>query len=405
MDYLEQRRKLRQMVQERLDYGRDYTDEEVEDTIDEVLMEQENLELCSVELRRRLRKELFDSLRRLDILQIFVDDSSVTEIMINGLDHIFVERDGQLQELDRAFDSMEKLQDVIQQIVAGCNRVVNEASPIVDARLSNGARVNIVMSPIALNGPIITIRRFPDKPITMQKLIAMETISPEAADFLKTLVKAGYNIFVSGGTGSGKTTFLNVLSGFIPPEQRIITIEDSAELQLQGIPNLVRLETRNGNAEGCREIGIRELIRSSLRMRPDRIIVGEVRGAETIDMLQCMNTGHDGSMSTGHANSAADMLSRLENMVLMGMDLPLPAIRNQIASGVDIIVHLGRIRDKSRKVLEITEVVGCENGEIRLNPLYCFEELGESSEGTVVGKLQKKGGLLHEGKLKAAGLS
>lgn len=401
MDYLEQRRKLRQMVQERLDYGRDYTDEEVEDTIDEVLMEQENLELCSVELRRRLRKELFDSLRRLDILQIFVDDSSVTEIMINGLDHIFVERDGQLQELDRAFDSMEKLQDVIQQIVAGCNRVVNEASPIVDARLSNGARVNIVMSPIALNGPIITIRRFPDKPITMQKLIAMETISPEAADFLKTLVKAGYNIFVSGGTGSGKTTFLNVLSGFIPPEQRIITIEDSAELQLQGIPNLVRLETRNGNAEGCREIGIRELIRSSLRMRPDRIIVGEVRGAEAIGM----NTGHDGSMSTGHANSAADMLSRLENMVLMGMDLPLPAIRNQIASGVDIIVHLGRIRDKSRKVLEITEVVGCENGEIRLNPLYCFEELGESSEGNVVGKLQKKGGLLHEGKLKAAGLS
>lgn len=405
MDYLEQRRKLRQMVQERLDYGRDYTDEEVEDTIDEVLMEQENLELCSVELRRRLRKELFDSLRRLDILQIFVDDSSVTEIMINGLDHIFVERDGQLQELDRAFDSMEKLQDVIQQIVAGCNRVVNEASPIVDARLNNGARVNIVMSPIALNGPIITIRRFPDKPITMQKLIAMETISPEAADFLKTLVKAGYNIFVSGGTGSGKTTFLNVLSGFIPSEQRIITIEDSAELQLQGIPNLVRLETRNGNAEGCREIGIRELIRSSLRMRPDRIIVGEVRGAEAIDMLQCMNTGHDGSMSTGHANSAADMLSRLENMVLMGMDLPLPAIRNQIASGVDIIVHLGRIRDKSRKVLEITEVVGCENGEIRLNPLYCFEELGESSEGKVVGKLQKKGGLLHEGKLKAAGLS
>lgn len=271
MDYLEQRRKLRQMVQERLDYGRDYTDEEVEDTIDEVLMEQENLELCSVELRRRLRKELFDSLRRLDILQIFVDDSSVTEIMINGLDHIFVERDGQLQELDRAFDSMEKLQDVIQQIVAGCNRVVNEASPIVDARLSNGARVNIVMSPIALNGPIITIRRFPDKPITMQKLIAMETISPEAAEFLKTLVKAGYNIFVSGGTGSGKTTFLNVLSGFIPPEQRIITIEDSAELQLQGIPNLVRLETRNGNAEGCREIGIRELIRSSLRMRPEGI--------------------------------------------------------------------------------------------------------------------------------------
>lgn len=405
MDYLEQRRKLRQMVQERLDYGRDYTDEEVEDTIDEVLMEQESLELCPVELRRRLRKELFDSLRRLDILQIFVEDSSVTEIMINGMDHIFVEQDGQLRELDRAFDSMEKLQDVIQQIVAGCNRVVNEASPIVDARLNNGSRVNIVMNPIALNGPIVTIRRFPDKPITMQKLIGLDTISLEAAEFLETLVKAGYNIFVSGGTGSGKTTFLNVLSGYISTEERVITIEDSAELQLQGLPNLVRLETRNGNAEGCREIGIRELIRSSLRMRPDRIIVGEVRGPEAIDMLQCMNTGHDGSMSTGHANSAVDMLARLENMVLMGMDLPLTAIRNQIASGVDVIVHLGRIRDKSRRVLEITEVIGCENGEIRLNPLYQFEELGESSDGKVIGRLRRRGELLHEGKLKAAGLS
>lgn len=405
MDYLEQRRKLRQMVQERLDYGRDYTDEEVEDTIDEVLMEQENLELCPVEMRRRLRKELFDSLRRLDILQIFVEDSSVTEIMINGMDHIFVEQNGQLKELDRAFDSMEKLQDVIQQIVAGCNRVVNEASPIVDARLSNGSRVNIVMNPIALNGPIVTIRRFPDKPITMQNLINFETISVEAAGFLEKLVQAGYNIFVSGGTGSGKTTFLNVLSGFISAQERVITIEDSAELQLQGLPNLVRLETRNSNTEGCREIGIRELIRSSLRMRPDRIIVGEVRGPEAVDMLQCMNTGHDGSMSTGHANSAVDMLARLENMVLMGMDLPLTAIRNQIASGVDIIVHLGKIRDKSRRVLEITEVIGCENGEIRLNPLYQFEELGEDSGGKVVGRLRRKGELLHEGKLKAAGLS
>ena len=396
---------LRSNIIAALDLSREQNDEEVCRFIEKEVEEYSRKNLLTLKEREQLEHLLFNSLRKYDAIQELLEDPEVTEIMINGLDHIFVERDGQLQELDRAFDSMEKLQDVIQQIVAGCNRVVNEASPIVDARLSNGARVNIVMSPIALNGPIITIRRFPDKPITMQKLIAMETISPEAADFLKTLVKAGYNIFVSGGTGSGKTTFLNVLSGFIPPEQRIITIEDSAELQLQGIPNLVRLETRNGNAEGCREIGIRELIRSSLRMRPDRIIVGEVRGAEAIDMLQCMNTGHDGSMSTGHANSAADMLSRLENMVLMGMDLPLPAIRNQIASGVDIIVHLGRIRDKSRKVLEITEVVGCENGEIRLNPLYCFEELGESSEGNVVGKLQKKGGLLHEGKLKAAGLS
>ena len=396
---------LRSNIIAALDLSREQNDEEVCRFIEKEVEEYSRKNLLTLKEREQLEHLLFNSLRKYDAIQELLEDPEVTEIMINGLDHIFVERDGQLQELDRAFDSMEKLQDVIQQIVAGCNRVVNEASPIVDARLSNGARVNIVMSPIALNGPIITIRRFPDKPITMQKLIAMETISPEAAEFLKTLVKAGYNIFVSGGTGSGKTTFLNVLSGFIPPEQRIITIEDSAELQLQGIPNLVRLETRNGNAEGCREIGIRELIRSSLRMRPDRIIVGEVRGAEAIDMLQCMNTGHDGSMSTGHANSAADMLSRLENMVLMGMDLPLPAIRNQIASGVDIIVHLGRIRDKSRKVLEITEVVGCENGEIRLNPLYCFEELGESSEGNVVGKLQKKGGLLHEGKLKAAGLS
>ena len=403
MDYLEQRRKLRQMVQERLDYGRDYTDEEVEDTIDEVLMEQENLELCSVELRRRLRKELFDSLRRLDILQIFVDDSSVTEIMINGLDHIFVERDGQLQELDRAFDSMEKLQDVIQQIVAGCNRVVNEASPIVDARLSNGARVNIVMSPIALNGPIITIRRFPDKPITMQKLIAMETISPEAADFLKTLVKAGYNIFVSGGTGSGKTTFLNVLSGFIPPEQRIITIEDSAELQLQGIPNLVRLETRNGNAEGCREIGIRELIRSSLRMRPDRIIVGEVRGDETVDMISsAMLNGHSGSMSTGHANNPTDMLHRLETMMLMGIDLPLAAVQRQIASALDIIIHLGRLRDKSRKVLQITEIEKYESGKIHTRTLYEFREEG-MEHGKIKGRLMKVAELSNQEKLMAAG--
>ena len=396
MDYLEQRRKLRQMVQERLDYGRDYTDEEVEDTIDEVLMEQESLELCPVELRRRLRKELFDSLRRLDILQIFVEDSSVTEIMINGMDHIFVEQDGQLRELDRAFDSVEKLQDVIQQIVAGCNRVVNEASPIVDARLNNGSRVNIVMNPIALNGPIVTIRRFPDKPVTMQKLIGLETISLEAAQFLETLVKAGYNIFVSGGTGSGKTTFLNVLSGYISAEERVITIEDSAELQLQGLPNLVRLETRNGNTEGCREIGIRELIRSSLRMRPDRIIVGEVRGPEAIDMLQCMNTGHDGSMSTGHANSATDMLARLEIMTLMAeLDLPLQAVRRQIASGVDILIHLGRMRDRSRKLLEISEVCGYEDGEIKIQPLYQWQE----EKGLV-----KMEPLMHREKLERAGV-
>lgn len=405
MEYNELKKELRHRVQERMDYARDMTDEEVEETIDEVLLEQEQLAMYPVEVRRRMKKELFDSLRRLDILQIFVEDSSVTEIMINGKDNIFVERGGRLSRLDAGFESLEKLQDVIQQIVAGCNRVVNEASPIVDARLPDGSRVNIVMNPIALNGPIVTIRRFPEKPITMEWLIDNASISLEAAEFLKKLVRAGYNIFISGGTGSGKTTFLNALSDFIPPEERVITIEDSAELQLQGIPNLVRLETRNSNVEGCLEINIRELIRSSLRMRPDRIIVGEVRGAEAIDMLQCLNTGHDGSMSTGHANSGVDMLARLENMVLMGMDLPLPAIKQQIASGIDIIVHLGRLRDKSRRVLEITEVMDCEENRIKLNPLFVFEELGQDSEGNVIGRLQKKGVLLHENKLKAAGLS
>ena len=292
MEYMQIKKELRQMVQDRMDYGRDYSDREVEETIDEVLLNQEKLQIYPVEVRRRLKKELFDSLRRLDILQIFVEDSSVTEIMINGKDHIFIEKDGRLQELDIGFESMEKLQDVIQQIVAGCNRVVNESSPIVDARLTNGARVNIVMNPVALNGPIVTIRRFPDKPITMERLIQNNSISVEAAQFLQKLVQAKYNIFISGGTGSGKTTFLNVLSDFIPSDERVITIEDSAELQLQGLPNLVRLETRNSNVEGCHEISIRELIRSSLRMRPDRIIVGEVRGAEAIDMMQCLNTGH-----------------------------------------------------------------------------------------------------------------
>lgn len=405
MKYAELKSELRIKVQEKIDFGKDLSDQEVEETIDEVLLGQEGLTIYPVEIRRKLKKELFDSLRRLDILQIFVEDNSVTEIMINGKDHIFVEQDGRLRKLDVCFESVEKLQDVIQQIVSGCNRVVNEASPIVDARLPNGARVNIVMNPVALNGPIVTIRRFPDKPITMEKLLQKNSLSMEAAEFLEKLVKAKYNIFISGGTGSGKTTFLNVLSHFIQVDERVITIEDSAELQLQGLTNLVRLETRNSNVEGCREITVRELIKSSLRMRPDRIIVGEVRGAEAIDMLQCLNTGHDGSMSTGHANSARDMLARLENMVLMGMELPLAAIRQQIASGVDIVVHLGRLRDKSRRVMEIVEILGCENNEIKMNPLFLFEELGEDSEGKIVGRLQRKGELLRENKLKAAGLS
>ncbi len=404
MDYLEWKQRLREQVLEKLDYGRELSDKEVLERIDEVILQQEQLKLLPVAVSRQLRTDLFDSLRRLDILQNLVEDPGITEIMINGPDRVFIEREGRLTKLETGFESREKLKDVIQQIVAGCNRVVNEASPIVDARLKNGARVNIVMPPIALEGPIVTIRRFPDEPITMEGLIKNNSISPEAADFLKKLVTAKYNIFISGGTGSGKTTFLNVLSGFIPKDERIITIEDSAELQLQGLENLVRLETRNSNVEGCLEISIRDLIRASLRMRPDRIIVGEVRGAEAADMMQCLNTGHEGSMSTGHANSAGDMLSRLENMILMGMDIPLEAIRRQIASGIDIIVHLGRLRDKSRRVLEILEVTGYGEQGIRLNTLYEFEEIGESEDGRVDGRLKQKGNLEQIGKLQAAGL-
>lgn len=403
-DYGELKRELRGRVLEQLDYGREQSDEEVMEIIDEVLLEEQLLRLLPVGESHRLRTELFYSLRRLDILQSLIEDPEITEIMINGPASIFVERGGHTQQTDLVFESEEKLQDVIQQIVAGCNRVVNEASPIVDARLSNGARVNIVMSPVALNGPIVTIRRFPNTPITMEELIHWESLTCEAAELLQTLVRAGYNIFISGGTGSGKTTFLNVLSGCIPSCERVITIEDSAELQLQGLRNLVRLETRNSNVEGCREITVRDLIRASLRMRPDRIIVGEVRGAEAADMMQCLNTGHDGSMSTGHANSARDMLTRLENMILMGMDIPLEAIRKQIVSGIDIIVHLGRLRDGSRKVLEVSELVDCGRGQIRLNPLYVFEETGESPESRVLGALVRKGELLRVHKLKAAGL-
>ena len=400
------KRQLREQIREKMDYGRDYSDEEIGEMIDEELLEDRNAARCSVEQRRRLKKELFDSMRRLDILQLFMEDNAVTEIMINGKDHIFVEKQGKLSRLDLSFESEERLKDVIQKVVADCNRVVNEASPIVDARLpEDGARVNVVMNPVALNGPIVTIRRFPSTPITMERLILLNSVSWEAADFLERLVQARYNIFISGGTGSGKTTFLNALSAFIPGDERIVTIEDSAELQLLGLENLVRLETRNGNVEGCREIGIRELIRTSLRMRPDRIIVGEVRGAEAVDMLQCLNTGHDGSMSTGHANSAKDMLSRLENMVLMGMDIPLAAIRQQIASGIDLIVHLGRLRDKSRRVLEIAEVLGFEEGEIRLRTVFSFEEQGQDEQGKVVGTLVRKGELVHGDKLKDAGLS
>ncbi|MBR6303698.1 MAG: CpaF family protein [Lachnospiraceae bacterium] len=405
MDYALLRNELKQNAQNRIDYRRDFSDEEVLDVIDEVITSSKDADFLKIKDRKKLRKEIFDSLRRLDVLQKFVDDPSVTEIMINGCDHIFVEKDGKLSEIEEKFESEEKLKDVIQQIVAGCNRVVNEASPIVDARLDNGSRVNIVMNPVALNGPIVTIRRFPENPITMDELISKRSISSEAASFLETLVKAKYNIFISGGTGSGKTTFLNVLSGFIPKGERVITIEDSAELQLQGIANLVRLETRNANTEGCEEISIRDLIRTSLRMRPDRIIVGEVRGAECWDMISGFNTGHSGGLSTGHANSARDMLSRLENMVMMGVEIPPSAIKQQIASGLEIIVHLGRLRDKSRKVLEISEVIGFENGEIVTSTLYRFVETGTSLEGRVLGELEKVEKLKNTEKLRLAGLS
>ena len=403
MDAQKAREELKKTVRDRLGYGREYSDEEVSGMIDDCIMESSYLRLFPVGEKRRIGKEVFDSLRRLDILQSFIEDRSVTEVMINGYQNVFVEKAGALTKLERGFDSEEKLMDVIQQIVAGCNRTVNEASPIVDARLADGSRVNIVLPPVSLSGPIVTIRRFPEKPVTMEGLLRFGSITEEASEFLKTLVRAKYNIFISGGTGSGKTTFLNVLSGFIPSDERVITIEDSAELRLQGIENLVRLETRNGG-QGAEEISIRDLIRSSLRMRPDRIIVGEVRGGEALDMLQCLNTGHDGSMSTGHANSSKDMLSRLENMVLMTAELPLSAVRAQIASGLDVIVHLGRLRDRTRKVLDISEVCGYENGEISLKGLFGFVEEG-SENGKVKGCLRKTGELEKREKLERAGLS
>lgn len=391
-------------LRNKIDYSREVSDEEIYEMIDELVIREGKKSALSVLEREQLGKELFYAIRKLDILQELVDDPDITEIMINGTDNIFIERQGRLQIWNKSFHEKEKLEDVIQQIVAKCNRTVNEANPIVDARLENGSRVNIVLAPVALNGPIVTIRRFSDDPITMSKLLQFGSITEEAVAFLKNLVFAGYNIFISGGTGSGKTTFLNALSEFIPKEERIITIEDSAELQIRGVPNLVRMETRNANVEGCQEITIRDLIKSSLRMRPDRIVVGEVRGAEALDMLQCLNTGHDGSLSTGHANSAKDMLSRLETMVLMGMDLPLSAIRRQMASGIDIIVHLGRLRDKTRKVLEIVEVTGFENQEIVIQPLYLFQETGEDETGKVQGQLTKVGELEHKEKWKSAGL-
>ncbi|WP_029231474.1 CpaF family protein [Butyrivibrio sp. VCB2006] len=401
------KRNIRQQIISSIDYSKDISDEEMYELVDQKLSENLRHAFISVEDRKRLRMQVFNSIRKLDILQQLVDDPGVTEIMVNGTDNIFIERNGALSRFNGKFESREKLEDVVQQIVASCNRVVNQSQPIVDARLSNGSRVNIVLDPVALNGPIITIRRFPDKPIDIGRLIGLDSISPYLCDYLRILVKAGYNIFISGGTGSGKTTFLNALSDFIPKDLRVLTIEDSAELQIMGVPNLVRLEARNANVEGCEPITIRDLIKSSLRMRPDWVIVGEVRGGECVDMLQAMNTGHM-SMSTGHANSAYDMLYRLETMSLMGMgELPLAAVRGQIAAGIDIIVHLGRLRDRSRKVLEICEVEKelDISGKIKLNPLFRFcEDTGNKGE-RIKGEWKKVGELKNTEKLVAAGLT
>ena len=347
-----------------------------------------------------IKKELFNSFRRLDILSTLLDQDDITEIMVNGYKDIYVERFGRIFKTDMSFESEDKLKSVIQQIVGDCNRRVNDASPIVDARLRDGSRVNVVVPPVALDGPVVTIRKFSNEIIDMERLVELGSISPAIIKILDALVKARYNIFISGGTGSGKTTFLNALSNLIPKDERIITIEDSAELQIQGLENLVRMESRNANVEGNNTITIRDLIKTSLRMRPDRIIVGEVRGDEAIDMLQAMNTGHSGSLSTGHANSARDMLSRLETMVLMGMDIPLMAIRNQIASAVDIIIHLERMPDKTRKVINISEVVGMREGEIDLNVLFEYEEK-ENGNGSKA--LRKINDLIHINKLALSG--
>ena len=348
-------------------------------------------------------RELFNAFRKLDILQELLEDDDITEIMINGTSNIFLEKNGVVYESDKRFVSSSRLEDVIQQVVSKINRYVNEASPIVDARLEDGSRVNVVLKPAALNGPIMTIRKFPKEKLTMDRLIELGSISEEVAGLLKKAVISKMNIFISGGTGSGKTTFLNALSDYIPEDERLITIEDNAELQITNIKNLVRLEARNSNIEGEGAISIRELIKTALRMRPERIVIGEVRGPEALDMLQAMNTGHDGSLSTGHANSTRDMFSRLETMVLQGAAaLPVDAIRQQIASALDIMVHLGRLRDRTRRVLEIVEVLDYKEGEIKTNVLYKFKEEGEVN-GKISGRLVKKNKLQRQDKFVAAG--
>ena len=395
--------KIRKEVMESIDLSVDVSDEEIQKLIRSKIIELSKIQPISLTDRKRVEGHVFNSLRKLDVLEDLLKDEEITEIMINGPKNIFVEKNGRVEKSKEQFSSEEKLNDVIQSIVASTNKIVNESNPIVDTRLSDGSRVNIVLPPAAVDYSILSIRKFPKEQMTMERLKSYGSISDEQIEFLKKLVISGYNIFVSGGTGSGKTSFLNALGEFIPTDERVITIEDSAELQLKNVENIVRLEARNANLEGNNEITIRDLLKSSLRMRPDRIVVGECRGAEALEMLQAFNTGHDGSLSTGHSNSCKDMLSRLETMVLMGAEIPISAIRQQIASGIDIIVQLGRLRDKSRKLIEITEVLDLEQNEIKLNPLYRFKEL-EEVNGRIIGQWEKVGNLKRKDKLAASGL-
>ncbi|MFS0870524.1 CpaF family protein [Paenibacillus xylanilyticus] len=403
MDREEQFQNMRREVRAGLDLTSTAGDKELWQGIERKVLSDPMLDDLTSGERHTLVQRLFDSFRGLDILQPLVDHPDITEIMINSHREIFVEQDGEVIQIQLEFESRERLEDIIQMIVSGVNRIVNESSPIVDARLKDGSRVNIVLPPIALKGPTMTIRKFPSEPMKMSDLIDKGALHEEAAELLQQLVRSKYNIFIGGGTGSGKTTFLNALSQFIPADERIITIEDSAELQIVTVPNLVSLETRNANTEGKGEISIRDLIKSSLRMRPNRIVIGEVRGAEALDMLQAMNTGHDGSLSTGHANNITDMISRLETMVLSGAELPIAVVRQQISSAIDVFVHLSRLRDRSRRVTEISEVIGMQDGEVLLNPLFRFQER-EEREGKIIGGLVQVGTLKQVEKIQMAGL-
>lgn len=397
-------KELKEEVLEALNFLEEVTDERVLEVIDQVLKTSRLRHRISLDMRCALRLELFYSIRKLDVLERLLEDETITEIMINGENGIFLEREGAIEAFSEEKISKERLEELVVRITGMSNRMINEASPLTDARLGDGSRAHVAVFPVALEGPVITIRKFPKRAITLEDLLEKESLNAEVADFLQRVVRAKYNIFVSGATGSGKTTLLNVLSDFIPKNERIITIEDTAELQIRNVPNLVRLEARNAVVEGCREISIRDLLRASLRMRPDRLVIGEVRGAESVDMIQAMNTGHSGSMSTAHSNSARDMLYRLETMILMGMDIPALAVRRQLASGIDLMIHLGRLRDKRRVILEISEIDGCVDGEIVLNPIYSFQEDGLDKNGKVLGEWVRVGNLHHKEKLQMAGL-